>query len=312
MRLHDPWALGLLVAHGLGKGHDHAEILTERPADKAPDRLKRRVVVVQFAQQLMGLLAVSRDCFPLELSKQRRQKVAEACRAHAIPLVELETVVEHESDVAPALREIGQKGVNALAIYLGNFGPEGPATLLAQKFGGPVMLAAAAKETGNDLYNGRGDAYCGMLSASYNVGLRRLRVHIPRYPVGSPDEVAVMLREFFPVARVALGLKNLKIFSFGPRPYDFLTCHAPIQPLFDLGVEIVENSELDMLDLFHGEQGDPRIKEIARDMAVELGRGNSYPNLLEPLAQRVRERSVRQEEEPHEGAGGRRLSRYTR
>ncbi|HEX9014720.1 MAG TPA: fucose isomerase, partial [Chloroflexota bacterium] len=66
---------------------------------------------------------------------------------------------------------------------------------------------------------------------------------------------------------------------------DFLTCHAPIQPLFDLGVEIVENSELDMLDIFHSKHGDPRIKGIAADMAAELGRGNSYPNLLEPLAQ---------------------------
>ncbi|HEX9079767.1 MAG TPA: hypothetical protein VF795_09270, partial [Desulfuromonadaceae bacterium] len=65
----------------------------------------------------MGLLAVSRDCFPLELSKQRRQKVIEACRARAIPVAELETIVEHESDVAPALREIAGKGINALTIY---------------------------------------------------------------------------------------------------------------------------------------------------------------------------------------------------
>jgi L-fucose isomerase-like protein len=209
----------------------------------------------------------------------------EECKAGAVPVVELQTTVENERDVVSALREIQEKKINALVIYLGNFGPEGPATLLAQKFGGPVMLAAAAEETGSDLYNGRGDAYCGMLSASYNIGLRKLRVHIPSYPVGSPAEVAAMIREFYPVARVVLGLKRLKIFSFGPRPFDFLTCHAPIQPLFDLGVEIVENSELDMLDVFNSKKGDPRIKDVAREMALELGRGNSYPNLLEPLAQ---------------------------
>ena len=147
------------------------------------------------------------------------------------------------------------------------------------------MLAAAAEDSGKDLFGGRGDAYCGMLSASYNVGLRRLKVHLPSYPVGTPAEVAVMIRDFIPVARVALGLRNLKIFSFGPRPHDFLTCHAPIQPLFDLGVEVMENSELDMYDLFQQKKGDPRIKAVAADMAKELGRGNTYPDLLEPLAQ---------------------------
>ena len=91
-----------------------------------------------------------------------------------------------------------------------------------------------------------------------------------------------MIRDFLPVARVALGLRSLKVFSFGPRPHDFLTCHAPIKPLFDLGVEVMENSELDMYDLFLAKKGDPRIKALAADMAKELGRGNTYPDLLEP------------------------------
>jgi L-fucose isomerase-like protein len=232
-----------------------------------------------------GLLAVSRDCFPAELSRKRRILVAAECARAGIPVVELDTVVESEDDVVRALKELADKQVNALCIYLGNFGPEGPATLLAQKFGGPVMLAAAAEDSGKDLFAGRGDAYCGLLSASYNVGLRRLKVHLPKYPVGTPAEVAVMIGEFIPVARVALGLRGLKIFSFGPRPHDFLTCHAPIQPLFDLGVEVMENSELDMYDLFQQKKGDPRIKALAADMARDLGRGNTYPDLLEPLAQ---------------------------
>jgi L-fucose isomerase-like protein len=233
----------------------------------------------------MGLIAVSRDCFPIELSRKRRQMVAEACKARNIPITELETIIENENDVVKALKEIREKNIDALALYLGNFGPEGPTTLLAQKFGGPVMLTAAAEDTGKDLYNGRGDAYCGLLSASYNVGLRSLRVHLPRYPVGTPPEIAGMIADFIPIARIANGLTNLKIFSFGPRPFDFLTCHAPIQPLFDLGIEIMENSELDMFDVFQSKKGDPRIKTIAADMAKELGKGNTYPDLLEPLAQ---------------------------
>ncbi|MCK5572756.1 MAG: fucose isomerase, partial [Bacteroidetes bacterium] len=233
----------------------------------------------------MGLIAVSRDCFPIELSQKRRRKVAEECRAKSIPIVELETTIENEHDVVNALNEIAEKKVNALAIYLGNFGPEGPTTLLAKKFDGPVMVSAAAEDTGKDLIDGRGDAYCGMLSASYGVGLRNLSVHIPSYPVGSPGEIAGMIRDFIPVARIAVGLKHLKIFSFGPRPFDFLTCHAPIQPLFDLGIEVMENSELDMYDQFLSKKGDSRIKAVAADLAKELGQANAYPDLLEPLAQ---------------------------
>jgi L-fucose isomerase-like protein len=233
----------------------------------------------------LALLAVSRDCFPIELSRKRRVRVVEECKARNIPVVELQTIVENESDVLKALEEIRHKKVNALVLYLGNFGPEGPTTMLAQKFDGPVMLAAAAEETGKDLYDGRGDAYCGLLSASYNTGLRSLNLHIPRNPVGTAREVASMIADFMPVARVFLGLKQLKIFSFGPRPYDFLTCHAPIKPLFDIGVEIMENSELDMYDVYLSKKGDPRIKSVAADMARELGKGNTYPDLMEPLAQ---------------------------
>ena len=233
----------------------------------------------------LGLIAVSRDCFPVELSKKRRGKVIEECRRRKIPVVEIRTIIENENDVVKALEELRGRNVNALVIYLGNFGPEGPTTLLAQKFGGPVMIVAAAEESGKDLYNGRGDAYCGLLSASYSVGLRGLRVLIPDNPVAMPDEVAQMASEFIPVARVVTGLKKLKIFTFGPRPFDFLTCHAPIKPLFDLGVEIMENSELDMYDIYLSAKGDPKVKAVARDMAKELGKGNNYPDMLERLAQ---------------------------
>jgi len=232
-----------------------------------------------------GLVAVSRDCFPVELSRQRRIKVAKECKKKQIPIVELQTIVENENDVLKVIHEINKNKINALVVYLGNFGPEGPATMLAQKFNGPVMFAAAAEETESDLYNGRGDAYCGLLSASYNLGLRNTRVHLPHNPVGTPQDVALMIEEFIPIARIAIGLRNLKIFSFGPRPFDFLTCHAPIKPLFNLGVEIMENSELDMYDIFLSQKDDPRIKNIAKDMAKELGKGNTYPDLLKPLAQ---------------------------
>lgn len=233
----------------------------------------------------LGLVAVSRDCFPIELARKRRTKVAEACRKSGLKITEIPTVVENEAHALEALDKLRTAGANALVLYLGNFGPEGPTTILAQRFGGPVMLAAAAEETGRDLIDGRGDAYCGMLNASYNVGLRKLRPYIPEYPVGTAEEVAGMIAGFIPVARVLLGLKGLKVFAFGPRPQDFLACNAPIKPLYDLGVEVMENSELDLYDVFLQAKGAREIKAVARDMARELGTGNAYPDLLEKLAQ---------------------------
>jgi len=232
----------------------------------------------------LGIVAVSRDCFPVELSKNRRIKVWEACKKK-ISITEIETVIENENDVLKALDEIKKRNINALVIYLGNFGPEGPTTMLAQKFEGPVMFVAAAEETKDNLIHGRGDAFCGMLNTSYNVGLRKLRPHIPEYPVGMADEVADMIADFVPIARIINGLKKLKIFSFGPRPQDFLACNAPIKPLYDLGVEIMENSELDLYDIFLKSKDAPGVKSVAEDMAKELGKGNTYPDLLEKLAQ---------------------------
>jgi len=233
----------------------------------------------------LGIVAVSRDCFPVELSKKRRAQVVAACRKSGLPVTEIKATVENEKDVRTALEEIRSKGVNALVIYLGNFGPEGPTTILAQRFDGPVMYAAAAEETGKDLVGGRGDAYCGLLNTSYNTGLRKLRPHIPEYPVGTAEEVARMMAEFVPVARTILGLRGLKIFAFGPRPQDFLACNAPVKPLYDLGVEIMENSELDLYDIFLKAKDDPGIRSVAKDMARELGAGNAYPDILNKLAQ---------------------------
>jgi L-fucose isomerase-like protein len=233
----------------------------------------------------LGIIAVSRDCFPMSLSTRRREAVVAELAKRKVDIVEAKTTVENETHALKALEELAAAGANALVVYLGNFGPEGPETLMAQRFGGPVMFVAAAEETGSDLINGRGDAYCGMLNASYNIGLRKLSAYIPEYPVGTAAEVAVMIEEFKAIARVRLGLSRLKIFSFGPRPFDFLACNAPIKPLFDLGVEIQENSELDLYESFTKHANDPRIKDVAADMAAELGSGNNHPGVLDKLAQ---------------------------
>ncbi|NOR53462.1 MAG: fucose isomerase [Candidatus Aminicenantes bacterium] len=233
----------------------------------------------------LGIVAVSRDCFPVELSQSRRNRAVEACRTGNIDIVEIDTVVEKEEDLGKALKEIHAQSVNALIVFLGNFGPESPTTQLAQKFEGPVMFVAAAEESEKGLIHGRGDAFCGLLNTSYNAGLRNLNPYMPDYPVGTAGEIAGMIRDFIPVARIVYGLKKLKIFAFGPRPQDFFACNAPIKPLFDLGVEVMENSELDLYDIFLKSKDAPEIKAIMKDMTGELGTGNKYPDLLEKLAQ---------------------------
>ena len=229
----------------------------------------------------LGLIAVSRDCFPIALSEKRRAAIA---AAYGEGLYECPVTVENENDALRALEDVKAAGCSALAVFLGNFGPETPETLIAQRFDGPVMYAAAAEGDG-DMINGRGDAYCGMLNCSYNLGMRHLPAYIPQYPVGTAEDVAGMLRDFVPVARAILGVRGLKIITFGPRPQDFFACNAPIKGLYELGVEIEENSELDLLVSYKAHAGDPRIAGVAADMAQEMGEGKYYPDMLERMAQ---------------------------
>ncbi|HJA30177.1 MAG: fucose isomerase [Clostridiales bacterium] len=233
----------------------------------------------------IGIVAVSRDCFPMTLSVSRRQAVVRAYREKYGDIYECPVCIENEKDMRKALADIREAGCNALVVYLGNFGPETPETLLIKEFEGPSMVVAAAEETGNNLIDGRGDAYCGVLNCSYNLRLRNLKAYIPEYPVGTAADCADMIHEFGPIARAILGLRNLKIISFGPRPMDFMACNAPIKQLFNLGVEIQENSELDLFEAFNKHAGDERIAAVAADMAAELGEGNKKPEILNRLAQ---------------------------
>ena len=233
----------------------------------------------------LGIVAVSRDCFPISLSRRRRAEVVRRFQDAGGEIYEAQTTIENENDTMVALAELKEAGVNALVVYLGNFGPEGPETLLAQAFEGPSMFVAASEENTAVLSSDRGDAFCGMLNASYNIGLRGIHPYIPEYPVGTPAEVSAKIAEFIPIARVLIALKKLKIFSFGPRPYDFLACNAPIAPLFKLGINIQENSELDLYDAYLKHKDDPRIEAVAKEMAEELGGGNKMPGVLPRLAQ---------------------------
>jgi L-fucose isomerase-like protein len=233
----------------------------------------------------LGIVAVSRDCFPIELSRKRSRELVKACRAAGLKVYPCPTIIENENDAMQAVLQCRENGANAAVVYLGNFGPEGPLSIFAQHFGGPIMLCGAAEESKDTLVGGRGDAFCGMLSASYNLDLRDVPVYMPQMPVGLPGELAEKAVHFEAVARCVLGVWGVKIIAFGPRPQDFFACNAPIKPLYELGVEVMENSELDMLMLYQDVlEDDKAVAATARDMAKELGGGNAYPDLLRKLA----------------------------
>ncbi len=234
----------------------------------------------------IGVVAVSRDCFPESLSVNRRKNLIKAYQdkygednVYECPIC----IVESEIHMLQALEDIRKAGCNALCVYLGNFGPEIAETMLVKRFDGPAIIVAAAEE--EDLIQGRGDAYCGVLNASYNLALRNTKAYIPEEPVGSAEECADMIYDFVGIARAIIGLSSLKVISFGPRPLNFLACNAPIKQFYNLGVEVEENSELDLFEAFHKHADDPRIPEVVADMEKELGDGNNKPQILAKLAQ---------------------------
>lgn len=229
----------------------------------------------------LGIIAVSRSCFPKTLSEIRRKAIV---KAYGGDIYECPVIVENENDAKSAVEDVVKNDVNALIVFLGNFGPETPETLIREWFNGPVMYIAAAEGDGN-LIDGRGDAFCGMLNCSYNLGLRGKTAYIPEYPVGTAQELAEKIEEYIPIARAILGIKNLKIITFGPRPDDFLACNAPIKALYDLGIAVEENSELDLLAAYNKHNNDPRIPAKISEMKQELGTDNKYEGILPRLAQ---------------------------
>jgi len=82
----------------------------------------------------LGVVAVSRDCFPIALSTDRKNRVCGELAQSGVDAYNCPTTVENEKDMEKALEEVRKAGCNALVVYLGNFGPETPETLLAKYF----------------------------------------------------------------------------------------------------------------------------------------------------------------------------------
>ena len=148
----------------------------------------------------LGIVAVSRDCFPIDLSQSRRCAVVKEFQAMGGSIFEAQTTIQYEQEVPAALEELKNAGCNALAVFLGNFGPEGPETMLAERFDGPCMFFAAAEENIGVLSSRPGRRLLRhAVHAAYNLKLQRPECPIfPNIPWATAQECAEMLMDFVP------------------------------------------------------------------------------------------------------------------
>ena len=61
-----------------------------------------------------AVVAVSRDCFPIGLSRSRRQAVCACCKKRGMDVLEIETVIENEAQAMAVLDELTEKGIEVL------------------------------------------------------------------------------------------------------------------------------------------------------------------------------------------------------
>ena len=227
----------------------------------------------------LGLVSASRNCFPRSLSAERTQRVLAGCRQAGIePFVPEgpSQIIETKDHAIEAARQFKQAGCDAVVYYLGNFSPEIEDAYFIKLFDGPVMLIAAAEESGATLLEKRGDALCGLLSAALAVSKRGLakRVHLPEFPVVGADEAVKEIAHFIKVVKVVKGIRNATVGLFGPRPRDFETCNYNLASVNSIGIEVEE------LGLFDLQNEIKRIKAKGEDtQAIKTDMKREMPSI---------------------------------
>lgn len=199
----------------------------------------------------LGLVSASRNCFPRSLSEERTARLLEELKALGIVPVLPEgrsAIIESKDDAIDAAKQLTQKGCDAVVFYLGNFSPEIEDAFFVKNFENPVLMIAAAEENAAGLLGKRGDALCGLLSATMGVAKRGLknRVIIPENPLVDAKRGAKEIARFIKIARVIKGIRNATIGLFGPRPRDFETCNYNVSSLLSIGVEVEEHGLFDL------------------------------------------------------------------
>lgn len=237
----------------------------------------------------LGIVVGSTDWLPAEIAVEKRGRLVEAYKAvygekdiHECPVC----ITDNEVSLKRAMKDVIKAECNALCIYYANYGPESSGTLFARGFDGPVMIFGAAEEGDEPFDRNRVDSLSGFVNACYALGLRKTDVYIPERPVGTTSQCVEMVHEFIPVARMLVAVRELKVIAFSPRPSSYLAAYAPSHLLYDMGIELSEYSELELLNSYGKHEGDRRIEKVVAEMEEELGtEGNKHPEILPKLAQ---------------------------
>ena len=117
----------------------------------------------------LALISASRNCFPRSLSEERTNRILDLSRQAGIdlfvPLGDCR-IIETKDHALEAARQVKQTECDAVVYFLGNFSPEIEDAYFVKQLDKPVMVIAAAEESGASLLEKRGDALCGLLSAA--------------------------------------------------------------------------------------------------------------------------------------------------
>ena len=199
----------------------------------------------------LGLVSASRNCFPRALSEKRTEKLLAACKEAGIEPILPEgecQIIETKAHAIEAARQLRDAGCDAAVLYLGNFSPEIEDANFVKAFAGTTMMIAAAEESADSLASDRGDALCGLLSATLAVNKRSLleTVYIPPDPIADAAGGAACVARFLQIVKIIKGIHNATIGLFGPRPRDFETCNYNLASIASIGIEV---EELGLFDL---------------------------------------------------------------
>lgn len=226
----------------------------------------------------LGIISIASNSLDKNEVDLIREKLYSELVNQDINVTECKMQVTNEVEAIKALTEL--KSVNALVLLICDNKEESAAIALVQKFDGPVMIIGVKDENKDRLQNNPRDTYSGILSINYNLALRNTKAYIPDIPITGIKGMIEQTKDFVNIARVCVSIKKLKIISFGPRPYN---CFSPIQPVLDMGIEIEENSDLDLIKSFNAHLDDPRISDVAQEMIDELENSDD-PDLMAKLA----------------------------
>ena len=144
----------------------------------------------------IGFVSASRNCFPRELSEKRMARIAENLKTTNIDFIippSQSSVIESKDDAIAAADFFKSSACDAAVLYLGNFSPEIEDAIFVKNFDKPILLIAAAEEDVESVASARGDALCGLMSASLAISKRGMleRVMIPANPLVDAKQAVV-------------------------------------------------------------------------------------------------------------------------